>query len=54
MKSKIYTLLHHITLNDIDVCFITDTWIHTDQDQKILEAIISGLGYKIIDKCREN
>ena len=54
IKSKIDALLHHITLNDIDICFITETWIHTDQDLQILEAYISELGYKIIDKCREN
>ena len=54
IKSKIDTLLHHINLNDIDICFITETGIHTDQDLQILEANISGLGYKIIDKHREN
>ena len=54
MKSKIDALLHHIILNDIDICLITETWIQTDQDLQILDANISGLGYKIIDKCREN
>ena len=27
MKGKIDALLHHITLNDIDICLITETWI---------------------------
>ena len=54
IKSKIDALVHHITLHDIDICFITETWIHTDQDLQILEANTSGLGYKIIDKHREN
>ena len=54
MKSKIDALLHHITLNDIDICLITETWIQTDEDLQILDANISGLGYKVINKCREN
>ena len=54
IKSKLDALLHHITLNDIDICFITETWINTDHDLQLLEANISGLGYKIINKCREN
>ena len=54
MKSKVDALLHHIILNDIDICLIMETWIQTDQDLQILDANISGLGYKIIDKCREN
>ena len=54
IKGKIDTLLHHITLNDIDICLITETWIQTDHDLQILDANISGLGYKIINKCREN
>ena len=54
MKSKIDALLHHITLNDIDICLITETWIETDQDLQILDANISGLGHKVIDKSREN
>ena len=54
IKSKIDALLHHITLNDIDICLITETWIQTDQDLQILNANISGLGYKVTDKCREN
>ena len=53
MKGKIDTLLHHITLNDIDICLITETWIKTDHDLQILDANISGLGYKIINKHRE-
>ena len=40
MKSKINALLHHITLNDIDICLITETWIQTDQDLQILDANI--------------
>lgn len=54
IKSRIDAPFHHINLNYIDICFITETWIHTDQDLQILEANISGLGYKSIDKCREN
>ena len=54
MKSTIDALLHHIILNDIDICLIMETWIQTDQDLQILDANISGLGYKIIDKHREN
>ena len=54
MKSQIYALLHHITLNDIDICLITETLIQTDQDLQILDANISGLGYKFIDRHREN
>ena len=54
IKSKIDALLHHITLNKIDIWLITETWIQTDQDLQILYANISGLGYKVIDKCREN
>ena len=54
MKSTIDAPLHHITLNDIDICPITETWIQTDQDLQILDANISGLGYKVIDKHREN
>ena len=30
MKGKIDSLLHHITLNDIDICLIMETWIKTD------------------------
>ena len=54
MKGKIDTLLHHITLNDIDIYLIIEIWIQTDHYLQILDANISGLGYKIINKCREN
>ena len=54
MKGKIDALLHHITLNDIDICLVTETWIQTDHELQILDANISRLGYKVIDKCREN
>ena len=54
IKFMLDALLYHITLNDIDICFIAETWINTDRDLQILEANISGLGYKIINKCREN
>ena len=54
MKSKIDTLLHHIILNDIDICLIIETLIQTDQDLQILNANISGLEYKIINECRGN
>ena len=53
INSKFDALLHHITLNDIDTCFITEKWISNDHDH-LLEADISGLGYKIINKYREN
>ena len=43
MKSKIDALPHHITLNDIDICLITETWIQTDQDLQILDANIKSL-----------
>ena len=36
------------------MCFITETRINTDHDLQLLQANISGLGYKIINKCREN
>ena len=51
---KFDVLLHHITLNDIDICFITETWINTDHDLQLPEANISGQEYKIINKHREN
>ena len=54
IKSKTDALLHHITINDIDICFITETWIQTDQNLQILDASISGLGYKVIDKQRKS
>ena len=54
IKSKLDAPLHHITLNDIDICFITETWINTDNDLQLLEANISGLEYRIINKHREN
>ena len=54
IKCKLDVLLNNITLNDIDLCFITETWINTDHDLQLLEANISGLGYKIINKYREN
>ena len=46
IKSKL-DAPHHITLNDIDICFITETWINIDHDLQLLEANISGLGYKL-------
>ena len=54
IKSKLDAFLHHITLNEIDICFITETWIKTDHDLQVCETNISGLGDKIINKCREN
>ena len=54
INSKPDALLHHITLNDIDACFITETWINTDHDLQLLKINISGLGYKMINKHREN
>ena len=44
VKSKCDALLHHIALNDIDICFITEPWINTDHDPQLLKANISGLG----------
>ena len=54
IKSKLDALLHHITLNEVSIFFITEAWINTDHDLQLLEANISGLGYKIINTNREN
>ena len=54
MKSKIDALLHHITLNELDICLTTETWIQIDEDLQILDTNFSGQGYKVIDKCREH
>ena len=32
MKFKFDAFPHHITLNDINMCFITETWINTDHN----------------------
>ena len=54
IKSKLDALLHHITLNDINICFITENWINIDFDLQLIEAKTTGLQYKIINKHREN
>ena len=46
IKSKLDALLHHNALNDIDMCFITETWNNTDHDLQLIETNITGLGYK--------
>ena len=44
-----------LTLNDIDIWFITETWINIDHDLQLPEAATSqDWGYKIINKHREN
>ena len=42
IKSKLDALLYNIVLNDIDICFISETWINTDHYLLLLEANISG------------
>ena len=36
------------------MCFITETWTNTDHGLQLTEANITGPGYKIINKYREN
>ena len=54
IKSKLDALLHHIMLNDINMCFITETLINTDNNLQLIEADITGVGYKIINEHRES
>ena len=35
------------------MCFITETWINNDHNLQVIEANITGLGYKIMNKPRE-
>ena len=41
-------------LNDVNMCFNTEMQINTDHDLQLIEVYITGVGYKIINKHREN
>ena len=53
-KSKLDALLYHMMPNDIFMWFITKTWINTDHNLQLIEADITGLGYVILNKHKDN
>ena len=49
-------LIHHIQLNKIDMCFVTETWMKHENEPKhqYTKANLDTAGYKIFTQSREN
>ena len=46
--NKLDMTLHHMELENIDICFITETWINNAIDQDVMTSQAKHVGYTII------
>ena len=53
IQSKIDNLLHHMSENNMDIFFVTETWLHDKADLQYVTANIQGLDYNIISIERQ-
>ena len=56
IKPKLDMLIHHMQLNNLDICFITETWTQcrNELDYQYIRANVDTAGYNIMIHSREN
>ena len=56
LKAKLDMLIHHMQLNNIDMCFVTETWSQygNDPEHQYINANLDTAQYKIFTQSREN
>ena len=56
LKPKLDMLIHHVQLNNMDICFITETWTQcrNESDYQYIRANLDTAGYNIMIHSREN
>ena len=56
LKSKLDMLIHHMELNNLDICFITETWTQhgNEPEYQYIKANLDTAGYNILIHSREN
>ena len=56
LKPKLDMLIHCIQLNNIDMCFVTETWIQhgNEPEHQYIKANLDTSGYKTCTQSREN
>ena len=56
LKPKLDTLIHHMQLNNLDICFITETWTQcrNEPEYQYIRANLDTDGYNIMIQSREN
>ena len=56
IKPKLDMLIHHMQLNNLDMCFITETWTQcgNEPDYQYIKANLDTAGYNIMIHSREN
>ena len=53
-KPKLDMLIHHIQLNNIDMCFVMETWSQygNEPEHQYIKANLDTAGYKILTQSR--
>ena len=56
LKPKLDMLIHHMQLNNIDMCFVTETWTQYgfEPEHQYIKANMDTAAYKILTQSREN
>ena len=56
IKPKLDMLIHHMQLNNLDMCFITETWTQcgNEPDYQYIKINLDTAGYNIMMHSREN
>ena len=56
LKPKLDMLIHHMQPNNLDICFITETWTQcrNESDYQYIRANLDTAGYNIMTPSREN
>ena len=56
LEPKLDMLIHHMQLNNIDMCFVTETWTQYGNEPKYqyIKANLDTAGYNILIQSREN
>ena len=52
MNNKLMDLMEHITDNNPDVVFLTETWLTSEKNN--ITAEVKGYGYLLYHKIRKN
>ena len=56
LKPKLNMLIHHMQLNNIDMCLVMEKWTqHSNEPEyQYINANLDTAGYKILIQSREN
>ena len=56
LKPKLDRLIHHMQLNNINICFVTETWTQygNEPEYQYIMANLDTAGYNILIESREN